>query len=429
MAVGSLVHNEFASFVDPSTGARLERLTSPKVTCHLPKHTCRYISADGSLLLYVGEYGETRQLYAMNLMTDTSVQLTGGRGLCEYGGIWLDVDDAHVLVLQGDELSRIDLETLLRERVYTCAPGWLPQCFTLSEDGRYVVLTEYEHTSVPVSVEESDWSYFALTTIASPHCRIVLLDRQTNECHVVRDEHCWLGLATLRPGDPTTILYCHEGPYDYIDDRMWLVNSDGTNVRCVRETSEGAIVVGESWAKDGSGLYYEYLDEETVKDGATSGQGARICVTDFETLESREVTRCHFYAHASGSRDHRWIVGDASNGVPLHLLSDAAPAAPAEVDDYLYLMGVGAWRELRLCHHGTSWGHQWGTIQDTHPHPAFSSDNRWVLFNSDRDGHPAIYRVDLVRFLWERGRVHGPFEPGEQGLPDAAWGFPATFAS
>lgn len=425
MAIGDLVRNEFFVFCDPDTGARVERLTSPKVTSHLPKQTCRYTSADGTVMLYVGECGEYRQLYAMNLLTGVAVQLTSGKGLCEYECVWLDVDDAHALFAQSGAIWRVNLETLLRERLYECERGWLPQCLTLSGDGRYVLVTEYEHTSVPVSLEETDWSYFALTTIASPHCRIVMLDRKTGERHVVRDERCWLGRASLRPGDPDTVLYCHEGPYDYIDDRMWIVNVDGTDVRCVRHTPPGAVVVGETWAADGSGVYHLYSDEKSRAGGADGGL-ASICVTDIATLETRRAMDCHLYAHCSGSRDDRWAAGDASDGVLLHLLSKNGSEHP---DDYIYLVDIRHWREVRLCHHASSWGAGYGTIQDAHPHPAFSDDCRYLLFTSDRDGHPAIYRVDLARFLWARGRAEGPFETDSPGLPDASWGFLSTFGA
>ncbi len=34
--------------------------------------------------------------------------------------------------------------------------------------------------------------------------------------------------------DDHTVAFCHEGPHDLVDARMWLVNEDGSHVRKVK---------------------------------------------------------------------------------------------------------------------------------------------------------------------------------------------------
>lgn len=455
MAIGSFEHSEFHGSYDVTTTAYVERLTPASVTCHLPHPSLRVTSADGTVLLYVGLYGETRQLYAMNLSTGISVQLTSGRGLCEYEGICLDADDRHALYAQGGTLWCVDLSTLLRSRVYGCESGWMIQCFSLSGDGQTVVLTETEQTSVPANLDQPDWSYFALSTIALPHSRLTVVNRASNTSQCIRDERCWLGRASLRPHFEDTILYCHEGPYDYIDARMWLIKTDGSDVRCVREKQPQEIVVGEHWLPDGSGISYLHRESTTeverpvdidrvpqhregVPGLSMRNEGeASIRVVNYETLEEHIVMPCHPYAHLAYAANGQWCTGDTANGpIPLHLQGDeedmddesSDETASHSCDDFIYLGDVCHGREVRLCHHATSWRAKFGTTQDTHPHPTFSADGRFVYFVSDRDGHPAVYRAYLARFLWEHNAGMGLVEQGDEGLPDSTWGFPATFA-
>lgn len=444
MAIGDLTHNSFVQAIDPDTGAAVERLTSPSVTCHLPRPGIRATSRDGKVLLYVGTSGEARQLFALNLDTGVSVQLTSGKGLLEYEGVCLDPDDRHAFYVQRDTLWRIDLTTLLLERLYTCDDGWSLRWLTVSADGRFAVTTEIERTAVPASVEQPDWSLFELSTIAAPRSRIVLHSLEDGASDVVLEDRCWLGRATLQPGGQGSILYCHEGAYDFIDARMWLVSADGSRLRCAREKSSGEIAVGESWLDDGRAIGYLHrvgsadpqklgdvdwsaTDAESVAFAEAAG-AATVRRIDARTFEEEVLLACHPYAHLSFSPDGRYCTGDGANGpVPLHLVGDA-PAAGGGSDDFIYLCDLKNRREVRLCRHATSWSHRFGTTQDTHPHPSFSTDGNWVYFVSDREGHPAIYRVDVARFLRERDGGDGPVGRGEKGAPDASWGFAATYA-
>ncbi len=59
------------------------------------------------------------------------------------------------------------------------------------------------------------------------------------------EQQGWLGHPQYRPGDDNTVAYCHEGPHDLVDARMWFIDEDGRNLRCGRrhdvgEASRGA---------------------------------------------------------------------------------------------------------------------------------------------------------------------------------------------
>jgi len=62
---------------------------------------------------------------------------------------------------------------------------------------------------------------------------------------------------------------------------------------------------------------------------------------------------------------------------------------PSEIEGYVQQeTGV---RVRRLCRHDTSW-----RTQNSHPHPALSPDDRWVVFTSDRGGKCQVYMAQVL---------------------------------
>ena len=76
MAIGDIVHNSFESYVDEYTGAVVERLTDPSVTCHHMYFYAHMTTRDGGKLLYAPQIAGERQIYCMDLATGDAVQLT-----------------------------------------------------------------------------------------------------------------------------------------------------------------------------------------------------------------------------------------------------------------------------------------------------------------------------------------------------------------
>jgi oligogalacturonide lyase len=85
------------------------------------------------------------------------------------------------------------------------------------------------------------------------------------------------------------------------------------------------------------------------------------------------VARGANFCHPNASHDGRWFV------------SDVSPTGEIMVGS----IQTGRYRVL--CQSGSSFGRP----QYTHPHPFFSPDNRFVIFNSDRTGLPQIYLVEI----------------------------------
>lgn len=102
----------------------------------------------------------------------------------------------------------------------------------------------------------TDWGKFRAFYFTEPECRLINIDLRSGEQRVVLQEKRWLGHPIYRPFDDGTIAFCHEGPRDAIDARMWLINADGSHMRKVRQHRWGESFTHEFWVPDGSALYY-----------------------------------------------------------------------------------------------------------------------------------------------------------------------------
>jgi oligogalacturonide lyase len=83
---------------------------------------------------------------------------------------------------------------------------------------------------------------------------------------VILEQQGWLGHPQYRPFDDHTVAYCHEGPHDLVDARMWFIDEDGSNRRCGKEHRAGESCTHEFWVPDGSAMIYvSYRKGETER--------------------------------------------------------------------------------------------------------------------------------------------------------------------
>lgn len=383
MAIGDLLHQTPVTTPDPYTGCPVTRLTPPDHTSHHMYFYNRMVTSDSSRLLYCAEINGRRNLYLMELATGDAVQLTEGDALDDYGAM-ISADDKSVYYQQDRKVWKLDLATLQRTCLYAAPDGWDCGNWGMSDDNRYLVMTETRRDTLPDLTGKKGWEFFPLTCAAKPLCHIVYLDTQTGEHHIVVEDRCWFGHAQLRPGDPDTILFCHEGPYDMIDARLWLIQSDGSRYRCARPQPKDVIITHEFWMPTGDRLAYVYRKAD---DGSTE----TIRMMRPETLEEELFMPCLPYAHFICDRQRRWFVGDCQGQeTPIHLQTGEGRGQEVR-NDFIYLVDIARKKEIPLCYHGTSWTTIHGTPQDAHPHPCFTPDGSGVVFTSDREGKPCVY--------------------------------------
>lgn len=220
----------------------------------------------------------------------------------------------------------------------------------------------------------TDWQKFRDFYFTQPECRLIRIDLHSGERDTLLQEKRWLGHPIYRPFDDSTVAFCHEGPRDVIDARMWLINEDGSNLRKVRQHQPGESFTHEFWVPDGSALYYVAHQENDPR--------RYLFSADPQTLENRQLMAIPPCSHLMSNEDGSLVVGD---GAPHHT------GAIHLNDPFIWVFNINSGEQTAICQHNSSWKVLDGDRQVTHPHPSFTPDNQWVLYTSDAEGMPALY--------------------------------------
>lgn len=382
MAKGMRVELNYDVSRDPDTGAEVTRLTPPDVLCHRNYFYQKCFTSQGDKLLFAGEFDGHWNYYLLDIAKAEAIQLTEGPGDNTFGG-FLSADDKSLFYVKNDRsLLQVDLATQDEREIYRVPDDqvgygtWVANSDCTSLVGIEIAQADW----TPLN----DWKIFREFFYKRPHCRLLRIDLQTGESRIIHQEKLWLGHPIYRPFDDNTVAFCHEGPHDLVDARMWLVNEDGRNMRKVKTHAEGESCTHEFWVPDGSALIYvSYLKGQ---------KGRSICRFDPQTGVNEEVMPMPACSHLMSNFDGSLLVGDGS-GTPEDVKD--TDGYTIENDPYLYGFDVAKKETFRIARHDTSWATIANSRQVTHPHPSFTPDNKAVLFSSDKDGKPALYLAKL----------------------------------
>ena len=374
----------FVEKQDRDTGARVTRLTPTNVTCHRNYFYQKCFTNDGSKLIFGAEFGPGKawNYHLLDLASQSATQLTDGKGENTFGGFLSPDDKALYFVRAERQLIRLHMADLSEDVAYTVPQGWVGY-------GTWVANTACtKMVGIEIHADDwfalSDWKKFHDMFHAKPRCRLIRIDLASGEREVILEQRGWLGHPQYRPGDDNTVAYCHEGPHDLIDARMWFINEDGSNKRCAKVHDVGESCTHEFWVPDGSAMIYvSYL----------KGQTARwICSLDPVTLQNRRLVQMPPCSHLMSNADGSLIVGDGS-GTPPDVADTQGHAH--ETDPYLHLFDLRAGSTRKIARHDSSWRVHKANRQVTHPHPSFTPDGKQVLYSCDAEGEPALYLADL----------------------------------
>ena len=381
----------FETRTDPDTGAAVTRLTPREVTCHRNYFYQKCFTNDGKRLIFGGEFGPDTgdpakpnwNYHLLDLEDRSALQLTEGARENTFGG-FLSPDDRYLYFVRAERrLIRLHLDTLAEDVAYEVPPGWVGY-------GTWVANSACtKMVGIEIRADDwfalSDWKKFAEMFHRRPRCRLFAVDLATGARTVILEQQGWLGHPQYRPFDDATIAYCHEGPHDLVDARMWFIDEDGGRRRCGKEHAPGESCTHEFWVPDGSAMIYVSYSK---------GERERwICSLDPVTLRSRRLMSMPPCSHLMSNADGTLIVGDGCGTPP-----DVADASGHEIgnDPFLHLFDIARGSRRRVAHHDSSWGVYKGNRQVTHPHPSFTPDERQVLFSADGDGEPGLYLADIA---------------------------------
>jgi oligogalacturonide lyase len=205
----------------------------------------------------------------------------------------------------------------------------------------------------------------------------------TGEINKFNPSNDWDNHFLFSPGDPTLLMYCHEGPW-WQNDRIWLIHSDGTGLmKPHARTMMNEIWGHEFWSADGKWIWYQlsYGGSGWVA-GYNVETHKRIWYLNPQNAGS---------IHVNVSKDGSLFAGDGNNGSKwIFLFTPQLSQNRATAYDASGLIQPGRLTAERLVN---MQNHQYAL----EPNPSFTHDMKWVIFRSNMFGPSYVFAVEVAK--------------------------------
>lgn len=320
------------------------RVSDLRWPTHHVYFTQRSFTPDDKSLILLSQRGPGFDLHKLDLASGEMVRLTEGRSLDYFP--FPSWDGKSVLFGNNESLWRVGIADQREEELVNVKN-----------------LTGQNVTKVGGAYQSYDGARVVCFYEAKPEYGLVVYEMATRKAAVIIKGSQPLRHCQFCPLDPRLLVYAHEGKWETIQDRMWLIRSDGSENRKVRETPKGERVGHEFWANKSRTVYFTVY----------RGEASEIRVKNLDTgVESLLVAldNCHSAIHPAD----RWLVADNNRG---------------KADD-MFLIDLKTRKVETLCYPRFSWKES-----RFHPHPTFSTKGDRVVYTSDFEGTAAVYVARL----------------------------------
>ncbi len=316
---------------------------------HLYFHN-RSFSPDNRKVVYQSERDGGNNLFVMDMETNLVTQMTENKNLDYFGYISRDGEkiffgeDGCIKAVRFDNLEEeivVNAKKLVGAGVTKCSGAFQ------SWDGRKLVCF-YE---------------------AAPDFGLIVLDFETGEERIIIHGEQPLRHCQFCPKDDDLILYAHEGKWEQIKARMWLINSDGTNNRRVRDHDDGQSEAAghEFWANTEKKVYFTVRRE------------GKVFFSHYDVDSGKEATLFDLdNEHGTITCDDRYIICDSKLG-----------------DGEMYIVKLETGEVRVLCYQKMSWKR---SMSRFHPHVTVSYNTNKAIFTTDNYGKPGVFIADIPEF-------------------------------
>jgi oligogalacturonide lyase len=378
MTAGRIWPSELRTYEDPRTGVEVRQLTNYRAHSHHFYFTNNGWYANESKLLFASDRENKTDLFSIDLKSGDITQLTDLTPLplpreVEFLRACANPVRDEAYFWYGYDLIALDLNTLEQRALYRMPDGFDVSMINCSADGQHVYCSISEDMSHRFRVDLlRGYIGFRETWAAMPLSQIVQVAVDDSGSKVVWEENYWVGHVNTSPQHPHLLTFCHEGPWQEVDNRIWGINVLTGDVWKIRPCEEPGEAVGhEYWHADGEmiGYHGRYADGRGFFGHIRYDNTGRIEVP-FDTKQFKSP-HGHFY----------------SNDIQL-VVSDVGPTV-----DLWRWNGQDYGEARALCSHDSSF-----KTQQQHVHPRFNTAATQVVFTSDVSGYGNVYLVAVPDF-------------------------------
>jgi oligogalacturonide lyase len=385
--IGQTWHSEIREFKDPKTGRTIRQLTTNGNNVHLyftensfdiHQNTIIFRSDRACAEKQTPDGDPVYNLFRMDLDTGEMVQLTDETSAV--GGVTKTPDSQIVVYTVGRQIKSLDTETGESKVVYEETNGYSLGAPSISHNRRYVAFCRNEQVDAP---RGPNYGGFKERFYRVKDGRITLAYLNgSGWLDVFKDTH-QVGHFQFCPDDSTLATYCHEGPWNLVTQRIWLLDLIAREARPCFRQEEHDSVGHEFWTQDG---YIFFDDRGPGHDGTITSDRTQAVATEIDVNQNamipfvgladrrgnvvKRIDMPYYCNHYHANPDNTVLVGD-------------------DVDDLVLIDISGREAKLQvLCLHKTSWH-----TQSSHCHPTWSWDGSRILYASDNGGYVNLYLV------------------------------------
>ena len=384
--IGTVYPSEKRTYTDEKSGAQSTQLTNQGINYHF-YFTENSFDLDGKTIYFLSnrehEGTEICNLFKMDLDSGEMVQLTDDPLGVEVGRITKTPDGEYVAYVTGSQLRLYNTKTGENKLLYEEKNHMLLQNLSFSCDKQWIGFNRNEDVDA-LPDGGPNYAGFKEKMFATKDGRVSVIRLDGSEFHdVFRDTH-WLSHFQFSPDNPDIAMFCHEGPWNYVQQRIWMINMNTGDIwPCFRQTEDDC-VGHEFWAQNGDVIFD---NRRGGHDGTISNSKSQVYASEHVSAEIpyfgfahkdgkvyRKINMPFYCNHYFANGDLSMFAGDA-------------------VDDILLIQPAedGTAKMKILAHHNTTWHYQ-----RSHCHPTFSWDGKKLLYAADTDEwHDNLFLVDV----------------------------------
>lgn len=387
--VGKQFPSEMSTYVDKKSGKEIVKLTSSGVNYHL-YFTENSFTGDDKYIIYRHVDGSLQKpesainLFKLDLETGVRTQLTDfdAMGIRPYV-FNKTINGEKLFYNTADELWSIDVATGEHTLLARCPLGYSFGSTSVSFDNRYIAIVAGGKSHAKTKSSHENYGGFLENFYGIKSGRIMIASTDGSGCETIYEDTHWLGHVQFAPDTNEFITYCHEGPWNYVQQRIWMLNTITRRTKPCYVQEEKDSLGHEFWTRDGM-VFYD--NRGRGHDGTITSDKSQAVTMDYDGPDDipevgfvdkdcnvvRTLELPYYCNHYHANVDNTKLVADAVNDIVLMDISTDTPAIET------------------LCEHNTSWRYQ-----AVHCHPTWSWSNNAILYASDRDaeGEPQLYLV------------------------------------
>ena len=387
--IGDTWKSEMCEFNDPKTGRKVCQLTTGGNNVHLYFTENSFTEGKNEIIFTSDRAaGEDKlpherphyNIFRMDLDTGVITQLTDEPE--SVGSVTKTPDSQLIVYKAGKFLRALDSTTGQITTIYEEPGGYNIGAPSIASNRRYVAFARNEDVNV---MDGPNYTGFKERFYRVKDGRITVAHLDgSGWFDAFKDTH-QVGHFQFCPTDPTIGSYCHEGPWNLVQQRIWLLDFVAREVKpCFRQDEQDSIG-HEFWTNDGL-LFFD--NRGPGHDGTITSDRTQAVVTDVAVKQQQDfvpfvglsdrfgnivkrIDMPYYTNHYHANPDHTLLVGD-------------------DVDDLVLIdIAVDEPKLNVLVNHKTSWH-----TQSAHCHPTWSWDGGRILYASDVDGKVNLYMID-----------------------------------